>query len=90
VEVELLDAPHWGSARPLLADIGNLEVSAGFRRRGVGRALLAEACKWLSFAEVELLLAYASPQETSLLGFLSAQGFELATRTERGWTTAAV
>ena len=82
----MLDAPHYGSARPLIADIGNLEVLASRRRRGIGSALVAEASRFLSLAGAHALLAYSSSGDDALLAFLSAQGFEVVTKTERGWS----
>jgi GNAT superfamily N-acetyltransferase len=76
------------------ADIGNLHVRDGFRRRGVGTWLLAQAAGWLRLAQVDRLLDYAWLEGADETGqsyddyraFLAASGFGELTRTARGWT----
>ena len=46
---------------------------------------LAQAAAWLRLAHVDRLLAYATPEETALIGFLEKHGFVELTRTRRGW-----
>jgi GNAT superfamily N-acetyltransferase len=67
------------------ADIGNLCVDEGYRRRGVASWLLAEAAAWLRLGGATHLLAYAWPEQVDELGFYKARGFEELVRTERGW-----
>jgi GNAT superfamily N-acetyltransferase len=69
------------------ADIGNLFVEEGERRRGVATSLLAEAGRWLRLAGVTCLITYlddTSPESERL--FCERAGFEMLTRTARGWT----
>jgi len=70
------------------ADIGNLEVTEGHRRRGVARGLLGHAGHWLHLARTDRLLAYASPNETALQALLESSGFARLTETAREWTLA--
>ena len=77
------------------ADIGNLHVTADYRRRGVGTWLLGQAATWLRLAQVTRVLDYA-PLEPGPAGqhedgagyraFLAASGFAELTRTQRSWT----
>lgn len=79
------------------ADVGNLHVEPGYRRRGVATWLLGQAADWLQLAEVGRLLDYAwldgpgpSGQDyTGYRAFLHASGFRELTRTRRGWTHTA-
>jgi ribosomal protein S18 acetylase RimI-like enzyme len=97
VEVETLDAGERLSRHSGWADVGNLTVAAGYRRRGVGTWLLAQAADWLELAQVDRLLDYAWLDGTDPGGldyadyraFLPAVGFRELTRTRRGWTRAA-
>jgi GNAT superfamily N-acetyltransferase len=86
IEVELLDAPHRSPGHVVWADIGNLHVSEGHRRRGVARWLIGEASDWLRLSGVDHLLAYATPEQQSCISILEAAGFWELTRTARGWT----
>lgn len=67
------------------ADVGNLHVADGFRRRGVGTWLVGQAAGWLRLARVERLLDYAAAEDTGSLAFLRRVGFQELTRTVRGW-----
>jgi ribosomal protein S18 acetylase RimI-like enzyme len=67
------------------ADIGNLEVTEKHRRQGIGSWLLGRAADWLRLGRVDRLLAYATPDETAELAFLTRAGFEQLTRTAREW-----
>jgi GNAT superfamily N-acetyltransferase len=76
------------------ADLGNLHIADGYRRRKVGTWLLAQAADWLRLAQVERLLSYAWLEGTDATGqgyddyraFLAASGFRELTRTTCGWT----
>ncbi len=76
------------------ADVGNLQVSEPYRRRGVGSWLLGQAAGWLELAHIDRLLDYAWLDGTDPGGvsyedyraFLPAVGFRELTRTQRGWT----
>ena len=68
-----------------LADIGNLHVVDGFRRRGVGTWLVGRAAEWLELAGAQRVLDYASPEDEETVAFLQAVGFRELTRTQRGW-----
>jgi GNAT superfamily N-acetyltransferase len=67
------------------ADVGNLHVDEGHRRRGVATWLIGQAADWLRLARVERLLEYAWPEERELLALLARVGFQELTRTARGW-----
>ncbi|MDQ2876694.1 MAG: GNAT family N-acetyltransferase [Actinomycetota bacterium] len=75
------------------ADIGNLRVEPGYRRRGVATWLLGQAAGWLRLADVDRVLDYAWLEGTDPGGldyadyraFLPAAGFRELTRTRRGW-----
>jgi GNAT superfamily N-acetyltransferase len=69
------------------ADIGNLHVSEGLRRRGIGTWLMGQAAAWLRLGRVERLVAYGTPDEPDELAFLRAVAFHELTRTERVWRT---
>lgn len=89
VEVETLEDAGRLPRNGGFADIGNLEVAAGYRRRGVGSWLVARAADWLRLARVECLLAYALPEEEEeWFAFLTRVGFLELTRTQRGWVRA--
>lgn len=86
LEVDLADD---GSrlGRPGRADIGNLLVDEPHRRRGVATALLAEAAWWLRLAGPTNLLTYLGEESPdSERQFYARRGFEVLTRTRRGWT----
>ena len=71
------------------ADIGNLWVAAGHRRRGIGTWLLGQAADWLALAQVGRLLDYAWLDDEEQAGyrrFLLSAGVRELTRTARGWT----
>lgn len=89
LEIDVLDSGE-RHARHGLADIGNLDVTVGHRRRGVATALLAHAARWLALAHVDRLLSYAAPADQALISFLERRGFIEITRTRRGWERAAV
>ncbi len=67
------------------ADIGNLEVGEAYRRRGIGRWLMAHAGDWLRLALVERVLDYTFSDDEACLAFLELVGFRELTRTTRGW-----
>ena len=94
IEVDTLDE---GERRPRhggWADVGNLQVTGAYRRRGVATWLLGQAAGWLDLARVDRLLDYAWLEDTddsgldyaSYRAFLSTTGFREITRTQRGWT----
>jgi GNAT superfamily N-acetyltransferase len=69
------------------ADIGNLFVEERERRQGVATSLLAEAGRWLRLAGSACLISYLddeSPVSERL--FYERVGFDVLTRTTRGWT----
>jgi GNAT superfamily N-acetyltransferase len=94
IEVETLDDAERLSRHGGWADVGNLRVTDGYRRRGVGTWLLAQAADWLELAQVDRLLDYARLEGTDPGGhdyadyraFLPATRFRELTRTRRGWT----
>ena len=96
IETEILDKGERMSRHGGWADVGNLHVAPGYRRRGVGSWLLAQAADWLRLAGVSRLLNYAWLKGTDPGGlnyddyraFLPAAGFRELTRTARGWTRA--
>ncbi|HEX6933499.1 MAG TPA: GNAT family N-acetyltransferase [Streptosporangiaceae bacterium] len=96
IEVETLDVGERLGRHGGWADVGNLLVDPGFRRRGVGTWLLGQAAGWLRLANVDRLLDYAWQDGADPAGasyeeyraFLPAAGFSELTRTERGWTRA--
>ena len=96
IEMEILDQGDRLSRHGGWADVGNLHVAPGYRRRGVGSWLLAQAADWLRLAGVSRLLNYAWLEGTDPGGlnyddyraFLAAAGFRELTRTARGWTRA--
>jgi GNAT superfamily N-acetyltransferase len=67
------------------ADVGNLWVAEAHRRQGIGTWLLAGAADWLRLGRGDRLLAYAWPEQTDALAFLTRRGFRELTRTQRGW-----
>lgn len=86
LEVDLADD---GSriGRPGRADIGNLLVEETCRRQGIATALLAEAGWWLRLAGPTNLISYLSDESPeSEREFYEHRGFEVLTRTRRGWT----
>ena len=94
IETEILDTGERLSRHGGWADVGNLHVTSGYRRRGVGSWLLGQAAAWLRLAEVNRLLNYSWLEGTDPGGlsyadhraFLAAVGFRELTRTARGWT----
>jgi GNAT superfamily N-acetyltransferase len=94
IEVEIFDEGERLSRHGGWADIGNLQVTDRYRRRGVGSWLLAQAADWLRAAGVHQLLDYAWLDGTDPGGvdyedqraFLPAAGFTELTRARRGWT----
>jgi GNAT superfamily N-acetyltransferase len=89
LEVEVLDGAERHPRLGGLADIGNLHVAEGHRRRGIATWLLAHAADWLRLGHVDRLLHYATPRETAEIAFVVRNGFVELTRTRRGWTRAA-
>ena len=94
IEVETFDEGERLTRTAGWADVGNLQVSEPYRRRGVGSWLLGQAADWLRLARVDRLLDYAWLEGTDPGGvsyedyraFLPAVGFRELTRTRRGWT----
>jgi GNAT superfamily N-acetyltransferase len=94
IEVETFDEGERLTRTAGWADVGNLQVSEPYRRRGVGSWLLGQAADWLRLARVDRLLDYAWLEGTDPGGvsyedyraFLPAVGFRELTRTQRGWT----
>jgi GNAT superfamily N-acetyltransferase len=94
VEVETFSGTERLARAAGWADVGNLQVSEPYRRRGVGSWLLGQAAGWLELAHVDRLLDYAWLAGTDPGGvsyddyraFLPAVGFRELTRTQRGWT----
>ena len=85
IEVDHLDPGQRHPRAGALADIGNLHVVGDHRRQGVGSWLVQHAARWLRLGHADRLLAYASPDETGILGFLARHHFEEITTTRRGW-----
>jgi GNAT superfamily N-acetyltransferase len=94
IEVDTFDEGERLTRTAGWADVGNLQVSEPYRRRGVGSWLVAQAADWLRLAHVDRLLDYAWLEGTDPGGvsyedyraFLPAVGFRELTRTQRGWT----
>ena len=94
IEVEILQEGARMPRHGGWADVGNLRVNEGYRRRGVARWLLGQAAEWLRLAHVERLLDYALLAGKDAVGgdyadyraFLPAVGFRELTRTRRGWS----
>jgi len=98
IEVETFDEGERLTRTAGWADVGGLQVSEPYRRRGVGSWLLGQAADWLGLAHVDRLLDYAWLEGADPGGvsyedhraFLPAVGFRELTRTQRGWTRPAV
>lgn len=88
IEVDVLDQAERHPVQGGLADIGNLAVLEGHRRRGVGGWLLRHAAQWLRLGRVGRLMAYTEPGEPELVAFLAGHGFTEVSRTRRGWRRA--
>jgi GNAT superfamily N-acetyltransferase len=88
VDVECRDESPRTRGTRTWADIGNLYVEPGRRRLGVGTWLLGQVADWLDLGEVTRLLAYTSARETDAAeaAFYATRGFEVLTRTVRGYT----
>jgi len=94
IEVEVLEHGERLARQSGWADVGNLDIAPGYRRRGVASWLLGQAADWLALAQVSRLLDYAwlegqDPAGQDYAGyraFLAASGFTELTRTRRGWT----
>lgn len=87
LEVDVAQDGSRFSSGPGCADIGNLFVEESERRHGVATSLLAEAGRWLRLAGSACLITYLddeSPDSERL--FYERVGFEVLTRTTRGWT----
>lgn len=86
--IEIDTNPGAGSRFPAssgLADIGNLFVEDGHRRRAIGTWLVGHAADWLRLGGLSRLLAYAFPDDDDQLRFLASVGFSEIVRTRRGW-----
>jgi GNAT superfamily N-acetyltransferase len=94
IEVETLDEGERTARHGGWADVGNLHVSAPYRRQKVGSWLLGQAADWLRLAGVDRILDYAWLEGTDPGGlsyddyraFLPNVGFRELTRTQRGWS----
>jgi GNAT superfamily N-acetyltransferase len=98
IEVEIVQDGERVPRQGGWADVGNLHVTADYRRRGIATWLLGQAADWLRLAEVTRLLDYATlepdadgpdgdgPDGDGYRAFLAASGFTQLTRTQRGWT----
>jgi GNAT superfamily N-acetyltransferase len=97
LEVEIFDDGERLSRRSGWADVGNLCVAEGYRRRGVATWLVGRAAEWLRLAHVDRLLNYTYAEGRDATGqgydedraFLQASLFTELTRTQRGWTRTA-
>lgn len=85
IEVDVLDQAERHPLQGGLADIGNLAVAEGHRRRGVGGWLLRHAAQWLRLGRTGRLMAYSWPSEVEQVAFFERHGFTEVTRTRRGW-----
>jgi GNAT superfamily N-acetyltransferase len=93
IEVEIFEDGERLPRHGDWADVGNLHVTAEYRRRGVATRLLGQAAGWLRLAQVSRLLDYAAlgpgpagQDNAGYRAFLDASGFTELTRTQRGWT----
>jgi len=97
LEVEIFDEGERLARRGGWADVSNLCVVGGYRRRGVATWLLGRAAEWLRLAHVDRLLDYTYAEGRDATGqsydedraFLRASPFTELTRTQRGWTRSA-
>ena len=48
--------------------------------------MFRHAAHWLRLGHTDRLLAYAWPEDTEMLAFLTRQGLTEITRTRKGWT----
>lgn len=67
------------------AEVGNLNVDEGYRRKGVGTWLFGAAADWLALANTDRLFKPSSPELQTELAFYQGLGFTELTRTARGW-----
>ena len=94
IEVEIFDDGERLARHSGWADVGNLCVAEGYRRRGVATWLMGRAAEWLRLAHVDRLLDYTYAEGRDATGqsydesraFLQASPFTELTRTQRGWT----
>lgn len=89
IEVDGLDEPVRLPRQSGWADVGNLHVAKGHRRRGIGTWLVAQAAEGLSLGHVDRVLDYAWPDQEDCTAFLHSVGFRELTRTARGWVRNA-
>jgi len=68
------------------ADIGNLHVVPEHRRKGIGTWLVSQAAAWLDLGGVTRILDYTDADDGVGLAFSGTIGFDVLTRTERGFT----
>jgi GNAT superfamily N-acetyltransferase len=94
IELELRDEGERLARHGGWADVGNLCVTEGYRRRGVATWLLGRAADWLQLAHVDRLLDYTCAEGRDVTGqsydeareFLRASPFIELTRTMLGWS----
>ncbi len=96
IEVEIFEDGERLPRHGGWADIGNLQVTEDYRRRGVASWLLRAAADWLRLGQVTRLLDYAAldtgpdgGEDAGYRAFLAASPFTELTRTTRGWTRKA-
>ena len=71
------------------ADVWELHVEPGLRRRGIATWLVGHGADWLRLGRVERVLDYVIlGEDDAHLAFASALGFRELTRTRRGWSRA--
>jgi GNAT superfamily N-acetyltransferase len=98
IEVENLAQGGRLARQAVWADVGNLHVSAQYRRRKIATWLLGRAADWLDLAHVDRLLDYSYLEGAGGTGqtyddhlaFLDALPFTELTKTRRGWTRATI
>lgn len=85
LDTDLVDGGRLGQLSGW-ADVGNLHVVEGYRRRGIATWLVGRAAEWLRLARVERLLDYAWSDQEGYLALSHRLGFRELTHTARGWS----
>ena len=85
IEVESREEPGRVAQHGGLADVGNLRVEDAWRRRGVGKWLMAQVADWLRLGRFDRLLDYTCAEEEDYRAFLRCVGFRELIWTRRGW-----